>query len=141
MMRKLPPPTHIGVENDMLKVARPRRHRNAPFMTASARRLRREATFPERLLWSRLRAGQLGGIRFRRQHPIGPFVVDFYCAQVKLAIEIDGVSHKGCEQRDRDRTLYLESLGIRVVRFTNDEVLGDLEEVLFRIACEIGLEP
>ena len=120
---------------------RQRRHRIASFMTARARRLRKEATFPERLVWSRLRAGQLDGVRFRRQHSIGPHIVDFYSARVKLAIELDGVSHEDREQHDRDRTRYLESLGIRVVRFTNDEVLRDLEDVVFRIACEVGLEP
>jgi very-short-patch-repair endonuclease len=110
-------------------------------MTGRARRLRKEATFPERLVWSRLRAGQLEGIRFRRQHPIGPHIVDFYCARAKLAIELDGVSHEDREQHDRGRTRYLESLGIRVVRLTNDEVLRDLDDVVFRIACEVGLEP
>ncbi len=125
----------------MTEVPRQRRHRIAPLMTTRARRLRKEATFPKRLIWGRLRAGQLGGVRFRRQHPIGPFVVDFHCAQTKLAIEVDGVSHEDCEQRDRDRTRHLESLGIRVIRFTNDEVLQDLEDVLFRIACETGLGP
>lgn len=115
--------------------------RIAPFMTGRARRLRKEAPFPERLVWSRLRAGQLEGVRFRRQHPIAPHIVDFYCARAKLAIELDGVSHEDRKQHDRDRRRHLESLGIRVVRFTNDEVLRDLDDVVFRIACEVGLEP
>lgn len=118
-----------------------RRHRVAPEMTARARRLRKEAAFPERLLWSRLRVGQLGGVRFRRQHPVGPYVVDFDCACAKLAIEIDGRSHEGRERYDADRTRRLESHGLRMVRSTDDEVLRNLDNVVYRIACEVGLEP
>jgi very-short-patch-repair endonuclease len=119
---------------------RPRRHRIKPLTTLRARRLRREAPFPERLLWSRLRAGQIGGVRFRRQHPAGVYVLDFYCPAARVAIELDGVSHEGRERYDAERTAHVESLGIRVIRFTDDEVLRDLDGVVYRIACEIGIE-
>ncbi|MFH1746903.1 MAG: DUF559 domain-containing protein [Planctomycetota bacterium] len=116
-------------------------HRIAPQTTTRARQMRQEAPFHERLLWSRLRNGQLGDLRFRRQHPVGPYIVDFYCARAKLAIELDGVSHEGRELYDEKRTEYLESQGLRVVRYADDEVLRDLDGVVYRIACEIGLEP
>ncbi len=95
---------------------------------------------PERFLWSQLRANQVGGLHFRRQHPVGPYILDFYCAQAELAIELDGFSHDECEQHDAERTRYLESLGMRVVRFSNDEVLNNLRDVVHRIACEAGVE-
>jgi len=117
-----------------------RRPRVAAQTRVRAQRLRHEATFPERLLWSRLGANQLGGLHMRRQHPVGPYIVDFYCARAKLAIEIDGRSHDERERYDAERTRYLESLGMRVIRFTDDEVLNNLEDVLRRIACEAGLE-
>jgi adenine-specific DNA-methyltransferase len=87
-----------------------------------------------------LRANQLGGPHLRRQHPVGPYIVDFYCAQAKLAIEIDGRSHDERKRYDAERTRYLESLGMRVIRFTDDEILNNLEDVVRRIACEAGLE-
>jgi very-short-patch-repair endonuclease len=105
-----------------------------------AREMRREPTYPEYRLWMRLRAGQIGGLRFRRQHPIGPHILDFYCPSAKLAIELDGVSHEDREGYDHVRTRYLESAGLRVVRFTDDDVLRNPDNVLHVIACECGLE-
>ena len=116
------------------------RLRQAPRTTQRARQLRKEATFPEKLVWSRLRAGQLSDLRFRRQHPVGQYIVDFCCPSAKLAIELDGLSHDDRERYDSERTRYLESQGLRVIRFTNDDVLTNLEDVLFRIACEVGLD-
>ena len=77
-----------------------------------ARELRRDSTFPERLLWSRLRNRGLFGLKFRRQHPIGPFVIDFYCRESSLAVELDGRSHEGRESYDDARTDWLESQGL-----------------------------
>ena len=105
-----------------------------------AKKLRTEATFPERLLWSRLRANQVGGLHMRRQHPVGPYILDFLCADAKLVIELDGRSHDDREQYDAARTAYLQGLGMRVVRFSDDEVLNNLNEVVRRIAYEVGLE-
>ncbi len=95
---------------------------------------------PERLLWGRLRAGQLAGIRFRRQQPVGPYVLDFYCASKKLAIELDGMTHDERVDYDARRTAYLESTGLHVIRFSDDEVLTDIDGVVQRIVFEIGLE-
>ena len=118
-----------------------RRHRIPANKTAQARSLRTEAPFPERLLWSRLRAGRLSGFRFRRQHVVGPFIVEFYCASAKLVIELDGRSHEDRGRYDTRRTRYLESQGMRVVRFGNDEVIRNMDDVLWRIASEVGIDP
>jgi len=108
-----------------------------PALKSIARALRKQTTFPERLLWSRLRRRQLD-VRFLRQRPIGDYVVDFYCPTHKLAIEIDGHSHEGRFEADRHRQQALERMGVLFLRFTNDEVLRDLEGVMARI--HIGLE-
>lgn len=93
--------------------------------------LRREATAMEQRLWSRLRREQLG-VKFRRQHPIGPYIVDFYSREVHLVIEVDGDSHflAGAEAYDAARTEYLQSIGIEVLRFTNHDVATHLETVV-----------
>jgi adenine-specific DNA-methyltransferase len=89
----------------------------------------------EELLWQRLRNRQLNA-KFRRQRPIGPFIVDFYCAEARLVVEIDGDVHLEASRADRDqaRTEWLEELGYRVLRFGNDEVMQNLEAVLEKIA-------
>ena len=98
--------------------------------------LRREATKPERVLWSRLNKNQVGGARFRRQYSVGPYVLDFYCPALKLAVEIDGETHRGSEAEayDGQRQAYVESMGIRFLRFTNAEVVSDPDAVIGRIA-------
>ncbi len=85
-----------------------------------------------------LRARQLGGIKFRRQHPIEPYVVDFLCASAKLVIELDGESHDGRDQYDNRRTQHLKDLGFRVLRVTNDDVLTNLDGVIELIARHVG---
>lgn len=98
--------------------------------TTRARRLQREATPFERILWCRLSNGQVNGAAFRRQHPVGPYVLDFYCAAHKLSIELDGEQH--AERRDADarRTAYINGKGISVLRFWNNEVRDNLEVVM-----------
>ena len=98
--------------------------------------MRRNATFPERLLWGRLRAGRLAGFKFRRQFPIESYVVDFYCHPARLAIELDGDSHNGRARYDADRTARLHSAGIRELRIGNDDVLEDLDAVAEMILAE-----
>ncbi len=98
-----------------------------------ARRLRRDATGPERLLWSRLR-GRALGVAFRRQSPIGPYVVDFFAPLARLVVEVDGRSHAGRAAADAARRTVLESLGLRVVRVTNDDVLYRLDATVRFIA-------
>ena len=109
-------------------------------LKANARQLRKNSTVPERLLWSRLRGRNLAGLKFRRQHPIGDFVVDFYCHEHHLAIELDGESHADRGEADRRRQEIIERLGVRVVRYGNDDILKDLDTVLEQILRECRLE-
>ena len=94
-----------------------------------ARRLRRDSTNVERLLWKHLRNRQLVGFKFRRQSPIGPYIVDFECFAAKLVIELDGSQHQNQVNYDGERTQYLEMSGYRVLRFWNNDVYGDIEAV------------
>ncbi|MBL28339.1 MAG: DNA (cytosine-5-)-methyltransferase [Rhodospirillaceae bacterium] len=95
---------------------------------ALARHLRKQSTDAERLLWRHLRRGQLEGFHFRRQVPLGPYVVDFLCRSLKLAIELDGGQHE--ESADRNRTAWLEARGYRVLRFWNNDLLANTAGVL-----------
>jgi very-short-patch-repair endonuclease len=97
-----------------------------------ARELRQSQTPPEGVLWSKLRAGRLAGLKFRRQHPIGPYTVDFYCASAKLVVEIDGRVHDDREraQRDRARNAWMCDRGLVVLRIPASEVSRDLDAVL-----------
>jgi type I restriction enzyme M protein len=101
----------------------------------NARELRKNQTDAERLLWNLLRDRQLGGFKFRRQKPLGKYILDFYCAQKKLAIELDGLGHAENDQikYDEIRTAYLESAGVQVLRFWNHQVLQETEDILFKI--------
>lgn len=103
-----------------------------------ARRMRHEPTKAEKLLWQKLRRRQLGGYKFRRQHPIGNYIVDFYCAETKLIVEVDGDIHAYQESYDKERTKDLEALGYQVVRFWNEQVLKETIGVLEMIlaACD-----
>jgi len=113
-----------------------------PAILARARELRREMTSQERKLWRRLRGKQLYGIKFRRQHSIDRFILDFFCYEHKLAIEIDGHSHYQPGQREYDqaRTDWLAGYGIRVIRFTNRDVDANVEGVLDEIARVCGVD-
>jgi hypothetical protein len=82
------------------------------------------------MLWQRLRNQQLSGLKFRRQHPLGPFIADFYCAACRLVMEIDGDIHDLQPERDAARTEQFEQYGYRVIRFRNKQVLNDVEDVL-----------
>jgi very-short-patch-repair endonuclease len=99
----------------------------------AARRLRQQLTPAESALWSALQGRQLKGLKFRCQHPVGRFIVDFYCPSCKLVIEVDGGIHTQQQDYDQDRTEKLQRFGYYVLRFTNDEVMNDLETVLSRI--------
>ena len=89
-------------------------------------------TLPEVVLWQAIRGRKLGGARFRRQHPIGPYILDFYCDETRLAVEIDGTSHEHPDQmrHDAQRTEWLNLRGITVHRIAARDVLGNLEGVL-----------
>ena len=97
--------------------------------TGFARRLRSEMTNAETMVWRALRGGRLGGAKFRRQVPIGPYVADLLCFDARLIIELDGPSHDDPEQRDHDRHRdgWLVSQGFRVLRFSNDLAIGGAE--------------
>lgn len=99
---------------------------------ARCRNLRRGSTDAETFLWVFLRNKRLKGAKFRRQHPVGPYVLDFYCHEVKLAIEVDGSGHLEDDQikADEKRTEFLNQNGIRVIRFYNHQVLNEIEGVL-----------
>jgi very-short-patch-repair endonuclease len=101
----------------------------------SARVLRREMTPAERIVWEQIRANRLNGLRFKRQYPVGQFILDFACASVRLGIEIDGSSHDGHERQDQFRDQYLEHYGWAILRFTNEDVLMSLSGVLQTIAA------
>ncbi len=113
-------------------------HRIKPRILENARALRRPMTPPEAQLWSRLRNRQLGGFKFRRQHPVGNYIVDFYCAETWLTIELDGDSHAAQVEYDRERTAWLTEQGYREMRFWNREVLQNIDGVLEQIldACQ-----
>jgi very-short-patch-repair endonuclease len=99
-----------------------------------ARDLRHEMTLPEIVLWRALRKGALPGLRFRRQHPVGPYVLDFYCPTARLAVEVDGMAHDNAAQvrHDQRRQEWLANKGVRVLRIRASDVLRDeaLEGVL-----------
>ncbi|MGH8225475.1 MAG: endonuclease domain-containing protein [Gammaproteobacteria bacterium] len=109
--------------------------------TGLARRLRYASTDAERILWRRLRDRQLDGWKFRRQHPIGSYVTDFYCVEAALVVEVDGGQHALRRKSDRERTEALVKLGIRVIRFWNNDVLAHTDAVLEQIACELAGSP
>jgi very-short-patch-repair endonuclease len=109
-----------------------RRVRGAsPEIGARARQLRHAPTKAEDLLWNGLRGWNIG--KFRRQHPFERFILDFYCPAAKLCVEVDGDVHDEQVERDAARTEILNTHGIRVIRFRNEEVLGDMRSVLRRI--------
>jgi very-short-patch-repair endonuclease len=102
-----------------------------------ATRLRREMTDAEGKLWSVLRDRQLGGAKFRRQQPIGPFIVDFVCQERRLIIEADGGQHAECAT-DHRRNVFLESKGYRVLRFWNNDILTNLDGIAQVIAAALS---
>jgi len=108
-----------------------------------ARELRRDQTDAERKLWQGLRMHQMGDLRFRRQHAIVHYIVDFCCLKPKLIIEVDGGHHQEQKEYDDERTAFLVSKGFRVLRFWNHEVLNELDTVLheiFRVEQEMKKE-
>jgi very-short-patch-repair endonuclease len=117
----------------------PRRSGFSERILTAARDHRKHPTAAEAVLWQCLRGKRLGSTRFRRQQPIGPFIVDFYCSEAQLVVEVDGSIHHGREMEDADRQAALESVGLRVIRATNDEVLFSLPVVLKRIEMALKL--
>ncbi|VEP14003.1 conserved hypothetical protein [Hyella patelloides LEGE 07179] len=104
-----------------------------PEIKLRAKQLRNNMTPAEKVLWEALRKKPLNGLKFRRQHPVGRFILDFYCAQYKLVVEIDGEIHLTQQEYDAARTKHLNSYGYKVIRFSNNEVFHNLDSVLERI--------
>lgn len=104
-----------------------------------AKELRTQGTDAERRIWSHLRAGRLNGHKFRRQHPIGNYIADFYCHSARLVIELDGGQHDSPDAvaYDTQRTQWMETEGVRVVRFSDVEALRDTEAVVASILREV----
>jgi very-short-patch-repair endonuclease len=102
-----------------------------------AQQMRREPTPAEHKLWQRLRRNQIHGVRFRRQHSIERFIVDFYCARARLIVEVDGPVHQYTQQEDAIRQAFLEQQGFQVLRFTNLDVFNNLDAVVEQIAAAV----
>ena len=99
----------------------------------AALRLRARTTIAEQVLWTALRGRRVGGTKWRRQHPVGPFVLDFYCPEHRLVIEVDGPVHDETVESDALRTVHLATYGYRVLRVQNDDVIHRLDDVLASI--------
>lgn len=121
------------------KMGKQDKHDISPEVRQRAKELRREQTPAEKMLWEFLLDRQLGGYKFRRQHPIGRFIVDFYCAEAGLVIELDGEMHVRQVEYDAARTQWLEDRDYHAIRFSNDEVSDNMEGVLERILEICGM--
>ncbi|QKK08041.1 MAG: DUF559 domain-containing protein [Planctomycetota bacterium] len=107
---------------------------NAPKLSRErAKRLRQDQTPPEGILWSRLRSRRLGGYKFRRQHPIGPYIADFFCHDAQLIVEVDGATHGPRRAQDARRDAWFDQRGIRTLRVPATEVFRNLDGVLVTI--------
>jgi very-short-patch-repair endonuclease len=105
------------------------------------KKLRENATDAERKLWHHLRRKQINDLRFRRQYRIGSYVVDLICLPARLVVEVDGGQHDVRRAEDDARTAWLESQGFRVIRFWNNEVLGNIEGVLHVVGEQLAAPP
>jgi len=106
-----------------------------PAIFKLAKELRKDETKAEKILWSRLNRNHILGLQFRRQHPINIFIADFYCAKIKLVIEIDGSIHDITEyqEHDRGRSEILNDFGITVIRFTNEQIIEKIDSIVEQI--------
>ena len=109
-----------------------------PITIAAAKILRDNMTTCEKLLWERVKQKQICGLRFRRQHPIDFFIVDFYCHEAKLVIELDGEIHNQQREYDDGRSAEMEKYSIKVIMFNNSEIENNIEEVIKKIENEIN---
>ena len=119
----------------------------SPLARERAKAQRREPTRAEEILWQDLRAGRLDGLKFRRQVPVGPYIADFICFELRLIVELDGQVHHGPDARDHDerRDEWFRAQGFRVLRFANDPVLADAGDLVLdairRAAAEVRSTP
>ena len=98
-----------------------------------ARRLRKDQTVAEKIMWNELRNKKFLNLKFRRQHLIKGYIVDFYCSEVKLVVEVDGLIHLKQVEEDKERQENIEKAGLKVIRFKNEEVENNLEEALIKL--------
>ena len=110
----------------------------APTLQLHSKHLRHNQTDAERKLWLHLRSRQMNGTKFRRQQPVGRYIVDFFCPESKLVVELDGGHHADQVQADQRRTEFLTKAGYRVLRFWDNEVLSETEAVLQKIVEELN---
>ncbi len=112
-------------------------------LTTRARAMRRKPSLAERKLWSHLRNDQFMGLRFRRQYRIGQYIADFFCPAIKLVVELDGDRHSEQADYDAERTRFLNEIQIHVIRFTNFEVIENMDGVLIELekCCASRLPP
>jgi very-short-patch-repair endonuclease len=115
--------------------------KNTEELQQRARELRKEMTAAEQALWTALRGRRMAGLRFRRQHPVGRFVLDFYCPAAKLCVAVDGGIHDEQTERDEERSALLAAGGYRVLRIRNEEVLTAIPSVLTRIETAVKQAP
>ena len=109
--------------------------KSSPVLYEYAKQMRRNSTQEEEALWHKLKNKQVAGLKFRRQHPIDKFIADFYCHEKKLVIELDGNIHNQKEQAslDKGRTETMNEFGITVLRFKNEEIINNIEDVVSQI--------
>ncbi len=103
---------------------------NSKLKTQQARHLRKNMTDAERKIWHSIKGKKIKNHRFRRQHPIGPYIVDFVCLENRIVIEIDGGQHAWQKETDEKRTKWLESEGYRVIRFWNNQIMNEFNGVI-----------
>ena len=111
-----------------------------PNLKALSRRLRRKGTLSEVLLWMQIKGGQIEGYKFTRQKPIGNYIVDFYCSRIRLAIEIDGISHEDKFKEDKIRQKEIEKQGVKFLRFYDSDIKNNMEGVIVVIGDWIERE-
>jgi very-short-patch-repair endonuclease len=117
---------------------KPATHKNLSRDYGRAKSLRQNSSLVEQKMWVELRgAAKIWNLKFRRQQPIHPYIVDFICFSLKLVIELDGQSHDYTQEQDRKRAAYLENQGYKVVRYLNDDVMGNIEGVMESLHGEI----
>jgi very-short-patch-repair endonuclease len=108
-----------------------------PKIMEAARLLRENMTSSENLMWERLKGKKICGLRFRRQHPIDIFIADFYCHEARLVVEIDGEVHNQQKDYDIGRTAEMEKYDLLVIRFSNNEIITEIEEVVGKIEVTV----
>jgi very-short-patch-repair endonuclease len=121
----------------MREIEKPMYYGATPAIFERAFRLRKNMTPAEELLWEKLKGKQIAGVRFRRQHPISRYIVDFYCHAAKLVIELDGKIHLAKKEQNIERTKEIENLGIQLIRFNNEEVEKNCDTVAAAITEKV----